>query len=96
MGFMGELGEYAPQMHEEVGAYAAEKGIDLLFCIGRFNDKMEAGARSGGIKEVHRFDSQEDFWNEGLAMLKKGDAVLVKASRSMALEKTVEKIQGVN
>ncbi len=96
LGFMGELGEYAPQMHEEVGAYAAEKGIDLLFCIGRFNDKMEEGAINGGIKEVHHYDSQEDFWNEGLAMLKKGDAVLVKASRSMALEKTVEKIQGVN
>ncbi|WP_313525192.1 UDP-N-acetylmuramoyl-tripeptide--D-alanyl-D-alanine ligase [Anaerotignum sp.] len=96
LGFMGELGEYAPKMHEEVGAYAAEKGIDLLFCIGRLSEKMEQGAKDGGVKEVHRFDNQEEFWDEGLAMLKKGDAILVKASRSMALEKTVEKIQGVN
>lgn len=96
LGFMGELGEYAVQMHEEVGAYAAEKGIDLLFCIGGFNSEMERGAKNGGLKEVYCFDSQENFWNEGLAMLKNGDAVLVKASRSMALEKTVEKIQGVN
>lgn len=96
LGFMGELGEYAPQMHKEVGVYAAEKGIDLLFCVGRLSEKMEQGAKDRGIKEVYRYDSQEEFWNEGLAMLKKGDAILVKASRSMALEKTVEKIQGVN
>ncbi|MEA5058282.1 UDP-N-acetylmuramoyl-tripeptide--D-alanyl-D-alanine ligase [Anaerotignum propionicum] len=96
LGFMGELGEYASQMHEEVGVYAAEKGIDLLFCIGKFNVEMEQGARDGGLKAVYCFASQEDFWNEGLALLKNGDAVLVKASRSMALEKTVEKIQGVN
>lgn len=96
LGFMGELGEYAPQMHEEIGAYAAEKGIALLFCIGRFSDQMEQGAKDGGIKDVHCYDSQEEFWKHGLAMLKTGDAVLVKGSRSMALEKTVEKIQGVN
>lgn len=96
LGFMGELGEYALEMHEEVGAYAAEKGIDLLFCIGKFSEQMEQGARDGGLKEIHRYDSQEDFWNQGLTLLKKGDAILVKASRSMALEKTVEKIQGVN
>jgi len=96
LGFMGELGEYAPEMHEEVGAYAAEKGIDLLFCIGNFSEKMEQGAKDGGMKEVYRYGSQEEFWNQGLTLLKKGDAILVKASRSMALEKTVEKIQGVN
>jgi UDP-N-acetylmuramoyl-tripeptide--D-alanyl-D-alanine ligase len=96
LGFMGELGEFATEMHEEVGAYAAEKGIDLLFCIGKFSECMEQGAKNKGIKEIHRYDSQEDFWNHGLELLNKGDCILVKASRSMALEKTVEKIQGVN
>jgi len=57
---------------------------------------MSQGAKNGGVKEVYCFESQEDFWKEGLTMLKAGDAILVKASRSMALEKTVEKIQGVN
>lgn len=96
LGFMGELGEYAAKMHEEVGAYAAEKGIKLLFCIGKFSEFMEQGAKNNGIKEVHRYETQEDFWNQGLDFLNKGDSILVKASRSMALEKTVEKIQGVN
>lgn len=96
LGFMGELGEFASAMHEEVGVYAAEKGVDLLFCIGKFREKIEQGAKDRGIKEVYSYDSQEEFWSQGLAMLNKGDAILVKASRSMALEKTVEKIQGVN
>lgn len=96
LGFMGELGDYAAQMHEEVGAYAAEKGTELLFCIGKFSEYIEQGAKNKGIKEIHRYDSQEDFWNHGLVLLEKGDSILVKASRSMALEKTVEKIQGVN
>lgn len=96
LGFMGELGDFAPDMHEEVGAYAAEKGIDLLFCIGKLSDKMAQGAKKKGMAEVFCYDSQEEFWKQGLGMLKKGDAILVKASRSMALEKTVEKIQGVN
>ncbi|WP_304507261.1 UDP-N-acetylmuramoyl-tripeptide--D-alanyl-D-alanine ligase [Anaerotignum sp.] len=96
LGFMGELGEYATEMHEEVGVYAAEKGVELLFCIGKFSEYMEQGAKNKGIKEIHRYDSQEDFWNHGLELLNKGDSILVKASRSMALEKTVEKIQGVN
>ena len=34
LGFMGELGEFAPAMHREVGEYAAKCGVDLLFCIG--------------------------------------------------------------
>jgi len=28
---MGEVGDQGPQFHYEVGAYAAEKGIDDLF-----------------------------------------------------------------
>ena len=96
LGFMGELGEQAPQMHEEVGAYAAEAKVNILFCIGKLNDAMARGAKNGGVKEVYCFEKQEDFWREGLTMLKAGDAILVKASRSMALENTVEKIQGVN
>ncbi len=95
LGFMGELGEFAPQMHREVGAYAAEKGIDLLICIGNHSDQMAAGAKDAGMKEVYRFDTQEEFWEKGLDLLKKGDTILLKASRSMGFEKTVEKLQGV-
>lgn len=96
LGFMGELGEFAPEMHREVGAYAAKSGVDLLFCIGQYTDEMAAGAKEAGCKAVFHFQTQAEFWEQGLSLLQKGDTVLVKASRSMELEKTVEKIQGVN
>lgn len=95
LGFMGELGDYAPQMHAEVGAYAAEKKIDLLFCVGNFSQDMARGAREGGMEQVYCFDTQEEFWEKGMYLLQKGDTILLKASRSMGFEKTVEKLQGV-
>ena len=93
---MGELGEFAPAMHQEVGEYAAKCGVDLLFCIGRYTDEMAAGAKMSGCEKVFHFAEQAEFLEKGLPLLQKGDTVLVKASRSMELEKTVEKIQGVN
>ena len=96
LGTMGELEEYASAMHKEVGAYAAAKGTDVLICIGKWNDCMEAGAKEGGMTEVYRFDTQEEFWENGLSLIKKGDNVLVKASLSTGLSRTVDKLQGVN
>ena len=96
LGTMGELEDYAPAMHKEVGAYAAEKGIDVLFCIGKWSDCMEEGARAGGMKNVYRYDDQEAFWAEGLPMIEAGDTVLAKASNAVGFYKTIEKLQGVN
>lgn len=96
LGTMGELEEYAPAMHKEVGAYAAAKGTDVLICIGKWNDCMEAGAKEGGMTEVYRYDTQEEFWENGLSLIKEGDNVLVKASLSTGLSRTVDKLQGVN
>lgn len=95
LGFMGELGDFAKQMHEEVGAYAAQKQIDVLCCIGKFCEYMAEGAKQNGMEQVYCFDTQEMFWEKGFTLLQKGDTVLLKASRSMGLEKTVEKLQGV-
>lgn len=96
LGTMGELEEYAPAMHKEVGAYAAEKGVDLLFCIGKWSECMEEGAREGGLQSVYRYDDQETFWAEGLPLLAEGDTVLAKASNAIGFYKTIEKLQGVN
>ncbi|MBR4113569.1 MAG: UDP-N-acetylmuramoyl-tripeptide--D-alanyl-D-alanine ligase [Anaerotignum sp.] len=96
LGTMGELEDYAPAMHKEVGAYAAAKGTDVLICIGKWNDCMEAGAKEGGMTEVYRYETQEEFWENGLPLIKEGDNVLVKASLSTGLSRTVDKLQGVN
>jgi len=95
LGFMGELGAFAETMHTEVGEYAGMKGIDVLYYIGKHAESMAKGARNKGIKEIYCFDTQEELWEDERFSLEKDDVVLVKGSRSMALEKTVDKIRGV-
>lgn len=96
LGDMGELGIYADQMHREVGEYAAQKGIDVIISIGELSRYLHQGAIKEGAKNAYHYDTQEEFWQEGLSMLASGDTVLVKGSRSRGLEQTVDKIQGVN
>ena len=96
LGFMGELGDYAEEGHREVGRHAAEKGIDVLYCIGDFCNYMAEAAKAAGMQEVYYMETQEEFWEKGLPTLKEGDTVLLKASRSREFEKTVAKLQGVN
>ena len=93
---MGELGDYAEEGHREVGIHAAEKGIDVLYSIGDFCNYMAEAAKAAGMQEVYYMETQEEFWEKGLPMLKEGDTVLLKASRSREFEKTVAKLQGVN
>ena len=96
LGFMGELGDYAEEGHREVGVHAAEKGIDVLYCIGDYCNYMAEAAKAAGMQEVYYMETQEEFWEKGLPTLKAGDTILLKASRSREFEKTVAKLQGVN
>ena len=87
LGDMGELGSFAPQLHEEVGAFAAECGLDRLVCVGQLAQGIAAGAQKAGmpadrIAMVALADVREHVAS--------GSAVLVKASHFMALEKVVE------
>ena len=87
-GDMLELGEYAEAMHKEVGEYAAVKKMDLLIAIGPLSRYMQQGFNGNAV----HFQSKEDFIMEWQNHLKPGDAVLIKASRGMALESVVEAI----
>lgn len=94
LGDMGELGDKTGGLHWEVGAYAAEKGIDLVCGIGAISKELVDGARS-------RLDATEGVWFETKAdflaaireIIKEGDNVLVKASHGMQFTEIVEALQ---
>lgn len=92
LGDMFELGENEKAMHGEVGAYAAEKGIDLILCVGELSESMyqEAVGSGGNAKYYETREALEAVLNE---ILQQGDTVLVKASHSMAFENLVKCIQ---
>ena len=88
-GDMLELGPEEREMHLEIGAYAAEKGVDLLLCAGPLSRELAAGA--GGC--VRWFSDREELLRALPELIRKGDRVLVKASRGMHFERVAEALK---
>lgn len=93
LGDMGELGENERKLHYEVGKYASESRIDILFCAGRLSEEMARGAREDGKCQVFYYKTKEEMIPELLQSLKEGDTILVKASHFMDYPKIVEEIK---
>jgi len=91
LGDMLELGENETNMHYEVGLYAAEKGIDLVIASGPISKAICDGAGEKGIY----FESKKELIAALPGLLKQGDGVLVKASRSMHFEEISEFIKSM-
>lgn len=97
LGDMFELGEFGAKLHYEVGEYAVEKNIDTLICIGEISRNMYEGAiNTKGNTKIYYFETQEKFLSECDKIIEKGMTILVKASRGMHFEKTVEYLRGEN
>ena len=86
LGDMFNLGEFSEQMHREVGAYAAQCGIDNLLCQGESARHIYDGFLSVGGVQAHYFRHMEELIAEVHGQIKKDDVVLVKASRGMHFE----------
>jgi len=92
LGDMLEQGTKSDENHYELGRKAAESGIDILIATGKNRLNIKAGALDECMTADQVFDFAEkisaaDFLKK---KLKINDLVLVKASREMHLEKTLE------
>ncbi|MGW8684581.1 UDP-N-acetylmuramoyl-tripeptide--D-alanyl-D-alanine ligase [Streptomyces sp. NPDC055817] len=89
LGEMKELGDTAKSAHADVGRLVGELGIDVLVTVGT-TDEMTALADAARPASPLRIESADDpdvllpLLNR---LLKSGDVVLVKASKSVGLEK---------
>lgn len=96
LGDMLELGSGAVQMHEEVGAFVANQGVDQIIACGPLARSLAEGARRAGMDRA-RILEVPDAAAAATAVrtvAKQGDVVLVKASRGMKLEHVVQALQG--
>jgi len=87
-GDMFELGDYAKNLHSEIGRYASEK-IDLMLTVGTLSKHIHDSFIAEGQTNAVHFDTKEDFLQHWEEHIKFGDTVLIKASRGMTLETIV-------
>ena len=104
LGDMFELGTDEKKMHYNVGVHAAEKGINVLICIGDLSAEIARGARetvnsteaengtpSAGM-EIHHYKTKAEFFEDAKNVLREGDTILVKASHGMEFPEIVERL----
>ncbi len=92
LGPMRELGERTAALHADLAPAVMAARIDELILIG---PDMEPLARAiGESAAVHRTASVDEAIAKVLAMLRPGDAVLVKASNSVGLAALVDRVKG--
>jgi UDP-N-acetylmuramoyl-tripeptide--D-alanyl-D-alanine ligase len=91
LGDMLELGEAAEAAHESVGRELAGYGVEIALCFGPLSRHTADSAQATGVS-AHWFDSKEELAERLRGELRPGDAVLVKASRGMALETVVHSL----
>jgi UDP-N-acetylmuramoyl-tripeptide--D-alanyl-D-alanine ligase len=89
MGDMAELGDIAENAHKDVGSYAKEKGIDVVWTIGNLSSLI-ANEFSGN--STH-FKSKEELVKHASVTLKSDFTVLVKGSRSARMNEVVKKLK---
>ncbi|AIY81566.1 UDP-N-acetylmuramoyl-tripeptide--D-alanyl-D-alanine ligase [Clostridium botulinum] len=90
LGDMGELGEHAKSSHEMVGQDAIGKA-DIVLTTGEFREDY----KSGFGKDTVTFSCKEELQNYLCNLIKDGDVILVKASRSAKFEDIVKNIEAL-
>ena len=96
LGDMGELGAESGALHREVGRFAAALGIDCLLSAGKLAEQIYQGFKEqSAAQEAWYFPDREELALTLPQLLRRGDAVLVKASRFMQFEKLIPVVQGL-
>jgi UDP-N-acetylmuramoyl-tripeptide--D-alanyl-D-alanine ligase len=90
LGDMLELGPISESAHREVGRAVAASGAAEFIGVGRWAQAAVEAARRGGLAESHHVSTFEDTVALLLKRLAPGDAVLVKGSRGMRMERVVD------
>jgi UDP-N-acetylmuramoyl-tripeptide--D-alanyl-D-alanine ligase len=85
LGTMAELGPDSERYHREIGAHAAQHGVDVLVPVGE-----EALAYTESFDgETHPVASAEEAGALLEELARPGDRVLIKGSRSVGLERVL-------
>lgn len=87
---MLELGKASMDSHFEVGAYAANLGVDQLLAYGQLARKYVEGFTSITPGKAEYFSTKPEIIRAIKELARPGDSILIKGSRGMKMEEVVE------
>ena len=94
LGDMLEIGHYTVEAHEEIGRLAAGV-VNFLVTVGPRGKFIAYATKKYGLprRNIISFDTADEARLPVQELIRKGDVVLVKASRAIQLEKVVMEIE---
>ncbi len=94
LGEMRDLGRYEEKGHREVGKFAVEKSVDYIITLGSATRFIIDEALKGGIKKNNTFiaKDKEELLMKVKSVIGPKDIILIKGSRSLAMEEVVEEL----
>jgi len=94
LGDMAELGDQEEEGHRRVGCRAADT-VDMLITVGHRAHMMAEEARACGLspEAITQVESNDQAIAHLRELIQRGDVVLIKGSRSMAMEEIVTALQ---
>ena len=95
LGDMAELGEHTKSAHIEVGRHAAELGLDHLITVGILAHTTAEAARAAGLHNVFEFRDGETAVEAIKNLVRRGDVLLLKASRLAGFERLSEALRSM-
>ena len=95
LGDITSLGSETAKYHAQVGAYAAQKGVDRLVCVGEISEAIYRGAIAEGIKEdaIFKYSDADEAAKHINDYAEPESTVLLKASKGINMEKVFEALK---
>ncbi|MFC6669560.1 glutamate ligase domain-containing protein [Marinobacterium aestuariivivens] len=90
LGDMAELGADSADQHAGIGIHAAKKGIDHFFGVGPLSREAVRAYRAAGGIDGRAFDDREQLIDYLKTKVHADLTLLVKGSRSAAMERVVK------
>jgi len=100
LGDMGEVGDQGQQFHEEIGAYARQRGIERFFALGELARHAVTAYQGAAVAQdlpgEGRHFADIDTLNAAVERAApQGATILVKGSRFMKMERVVQHLVNV-
>lgn len=92
LGDMLELGSFSESLHQDIGRFVANTGVDKLVCFGTHAKHYATAASEAGLKDVTYCTTREELVNTVCSCAEQGAVLLFKASHCMHFEQVISEL----